>query len=288
VSLWIKRDTELPRHRKTYLLADLLSQGSASLLPGRDLVAWRAIAMCLLEDVWAYAAEHCPDGSMDAVHPEALKDAVRVWLEGTEWLRTDVRELLIRSGHLDRTEAGLRLHGWLEWTGTDSMRLANDRQRKRLARADASNRPGRTRPSNKEGRGRGQTALAKPSQEEKNQAKRTAAADYATRCVIAVNTMLEQKLAGVYRPLVADVERETAATWEAKGIRIELVEQVLAEVTLRFHSRPHNRQPATLRYFDGAILEAHAADQATASGQAFRDPIGAALAKIGREEAPAA
>ncbi len=100
--------------------------------------------------------------------------------------------------------------------------------------------------------------------------------------------MLEQKLAGVYRPLVADVERETAATWEAKGIRIELVEQVLAEVTLRFHSRPHNRQPATLRYFDGAILEAHAADQATASGQAFRDPIGAALAKIGREEAPAA
>jgi len=85
--------------------------------------------------------------------------------------------------------------------------------------------------------------------------------DYAMRCTIAANQALGDLLAGAYRPLVADVERPAAVAWEVAGIPIELAARVIGERVAAFRSTAHNRQPHTLRYFDGAIREAHARAQ---------------------------
>lgn len=80
--------------------------------------------------------------------------------------------------------------------------------------------------------------------------------DYATRAVIAANYAIERLVGGAFKPLVAQVEQETTVAWERDGIPIELVERVLADVTQRYRSRPRNRQPASLRYYDQPLREA--------------------------------
>jgi len=270
VSLWIKRDVLLPKNRKTYRLAELLAQGGCDLFGGRDEVAWQAIAVVALEQFWAHVAEHYPSGDVTTAPEPELRDALRPWLDGTSWARQDVRTLLEKSGHITVTRRGRRLvRDWLEWTGSDMERLAKDRKRKRLARAS---RPSRVR-RRSVGQSKEKSTLAETSRaEQRREEKQLAAAapadapDYATRCVIAVNLALEQKL-GTFKSLVATVEQDTAQGWETLGIPVELAERVLAEVTRRFRSTGLNRQPSTLKYFDAAVREAFEADRAHGSGR---------------------
>lgn len=167
MSLWIKRDVLLPRNRKTYQLAELLAQGGGTLIEPRDEIAWRAIAIVILEQLWAHVAEHYPAGDITDAPRAELADALTPWLNGSEWARRDVRELLTKSGHLELTRRGRTVvRDWLEWTGSDAVRLAKDRKRKRMARAT---RP-RTAPRTAPGRGAGQTALAEKSRAEQRTA----------------------------------------------------------------------------------------------------------------------
>lgn len=95
--------------------------------------------------------------------------------------------------------------------------------------------------------------------------------DYATRCCLAVNRVLEQQLAGAYTTLVANVERPTARAWEAAGIPIDLAEATLTELSGRFPNG-RGRQPQSLGYFTAALHEAHAKARGHAAGAAFVSP----------------
>lgn len=165
MSFWIKLDTRLPRHRKTYALAKLLAQGDGELLPnGRTATDWRGRALGLLTAFWGYVAEHHPSGDVTDADREAIRDAVHEWLEPSAWTCEDVRTLLAKSGHLERTRRNrIVVHGWLEWTGSDLMRLAKDRQRKQLARSSRSKPRRADVPGAVRGRGADETrSLAKP------------------------------------------------------------------------------------------------------------------------------
>lgn len=278
MSLWIQIDTQRSSNRKTYGLAELLSQGARDLFGGRDDVAWLAIAIAVLDDFWSWVAEHHPDGEVTDAHPTSLRKPLLQWLHGTEWATRDVRDLLVKSGHIDRRPDGrFFVHDWLEWTGGSVLKLAKDRKRKRLARAKG----GRTRLRTRERKPSGQSdpgpALAGqssavpsspvPSVEQQQQSAASPSSvptlPYATRCVIAVNQELERLLAGAYRTLVAAVEAPVAEAWARDGIPIELAETTCRERAAAFRSTPHNRQPHTLRYFDAAVREAAAKIQAS-------------------------
>jgi hypothetical protein len=107
------------------------------------------------------------------------------------------------------------------------------------------------------------------------QSSTTAAAagelDYVTRCVIAVNSVLEQRQAGAYRSLTTGEHGDVAGGWEAAGIPIELAVQVLGERAWEFRASPLNRQPHTLRYFDAAVREAWAKQQAAGGTGGLKD-----------------
>jgi hypothetical protein len=165
VSLWIKRDVLLPRNRKTHRLAELLAQGGTDLFGSRDALAWRAIAVVVLEQVWAYALEAYPGGDVTDGPAAEWQDAVAPWLTGTTWALRDVRELLTQSGHIVVTRRGRQvLRDWREWTGGEAVRLHKDRKRKRLERAA---RPPRVRGQSK-GKGDTSPALAELSGDQQN------------------------------------------------------------------------------------------------------------------------
>lgn len=110
--------------------------------------------------------------------------------------------------------------------------------------------------------------------------------DYATRCCLAVNHVLDQQLASTFVSLVPNVERPTAAAWEAAGIPIELAETTLAELAGRFPNA-RGRQPKSLGYFTAALHEAHAKGQGQRSG-GFLSPGDHARAEADRMEREAA
>jgi hypothetical protein len=293
VSLWIQIDTQRSSNRKTYVLAELLSQAAGDLFGGRDDVAWRAIAIALLDDFWSYVAEHFPNGEITQAHPGPLRKALLEWLSGTEWVHGDVRGLLVKSGHIDRRPDGrLFVHDWMEWTGGSVLKLANDRKRKRLARSKqvgARPRTVRARPPGPSTPGpvlavQGSAVQSYPIQE--TEQLQPAAADYAARCVIAVNGVLSEKLAGAYQSLVADVQRDIAQAWEQLGIPIALAEATLVDVTGRFVPKLRNRQPHSLAYFDAAVREAWAKSQAQDAGPLVLTPaerMHAAAERLERE-----
>lgn len=185
MSLWIKRDVLLPRNRKTYRLAELLAQGEVNLFGGRDELAWRAIAMAILEQLWAHVLEHYPSGDVTDAPAAELRDALGPWLKGTTWDVQDVRELLKKSGHVVVTRRGRTVvRDWLEWTGAEAVRMHKDRKRKRLERAHRNGTGRRTG----NGRGAGQTALAEKSRAEREpptKSKTKSAADAAVQEVPA-------------------------------------------------------------------------------------------------------
>jgi hypothetical protein len=78
---------------------------------------------------------------------------------------------------------------------------------------------------------------------------------YAVRLVVAANQALEGKLVS-YKTLVADVEQETTEQWRQAGIPVELAERVIRDGITRFRSRGRNRQPNSLKYFDGPVRDA--------------------------------
>lgn len=90
---------------------------------------------------------------------------------------------------------------------------------------------------------------------------RSAVHDYATICVVTVNRILSDRLAGSYAPLVATVERETADRWQAAGVPLEVALRVLRDRTNRYnYSR--GRQVRSLSYFDAAVAEENARELA--------------------------
>lgn len=295
MSLWIQIDTQRSSNRKTYVLAELLSQGAGDLFPGRDDVAWLAIAIALLDEFWSWAAEHHPDGDVTQAHPASIRKPLLQWLHGTEWARKDVRELLVKSRHIDkRADGRLLIHDWLEWTGGSVLKLAKDRKRKRLARSKGSRTRARTEIRKGPGQSTTGPALAvqcSAVQSSAVQCSPTAAAagglDYATRCVVAVNQVLSERMAGAYRALTAAEHGDVASAWEAAGIPVDLAERVLAERASDYHATPLNRQPHTLRYFDPAVREAHSKALARGAG-GFVSPGDRARARadeLEREEA---
>lgn len=132
--LWLKIDAQLARHRKTYRLADLLAERAPSGLftdKNAPETEWRARAVALLLDFWAYVAEHHPDGDITTAHPWAIRDVMAFWIGSSEWGRTDdLRTLLLASGHVDKTSDGrLVVHDWADWAGSGIAQLAGDRRR---------------------------------------------------------------------------------------------------------------------------------------------------------------
>lgn len=266
MSLWIQVDENRASNRKTDVLAELLARGAADLFGSRDETAWRAIAIALLDGLWGYAANHHPDGELTDAHPATLRRTLTEWLTGTEWARKDPRDLFINSGHVDRRRDGrIFIHDWMEWTGGSVMKLAKDRKRKRLARNKGVRRRPRKAARTVHGQSKPGPALAvqcsavqsSPIQDSKQQQPPPPKLDYVTRCCVAVNVVLERKLAGAFAPLVPNVERPTATAWEAAGIPIELAEATLIELAGRFPN-VRGRQPQSLGYFTAALHEAFA------------------------------
>jgi hypothetical protein len=89
-------------------------------------------------------------------------------------------------------------------------------------------------------------------------AEETPAADltYTQQCTIAANTALGERLAGAYKPLVASCEAEAAGAWERDGVPIAVAQEAIREAVKRYRITGSNRQPNSLRYFDGAVREA--------------------------------
>jgi hypothetical protein len=83
-----------------------------------------------------------------------------------------------------------------------------------------------------------------------------AALTYTQECTIAANTALSDRLAGAYRALVASSEAETAEAWERDGVPIPVAQAAIVDAVHRYRIAGRNRQPNSLRYFDGAVREA--------------------------------
>lgn len=101
-------------------------------------------------------------------------------------------------------------------------------------------------------------------------AREVPAADltYVQQCTIAANTALSDRLAGAYKPLVASVEAETAETWERDGVPIPVAQAAITDAVRRYRVTSRNRQPNSLRYFDGAVREAWEKQRAAAGATA--------------------
>ncbi len=302
MSLWIQVDAERARNRKTYLLAELLAAGCADLFGGRDEVAWRAIAIALLDAFWGYVAEHFPDGDVTKAHVGSLREELLVWLHGTDWAHKDVRELLLKSGHLDRKPNGrIVVHDWFEWTGGSVLKLAKDRKRKRLKRSEEARRSPRTRAGT--GRRRSATSpvltmqdypvLDHPIQDVKPApaaAPRPVEAEapqqrlkYVLACTMACNEGLHAN------PAIGDRCNELFASsqtapldWYADGIDVAVAAAAIRATAVVYKPKPRNPQPRDLRYFDGAVRDAwerarqkasvpSTTTQPNYSGSAFRE-----------------
>jgi len=110
--------------------------------------------------------------------------------------------------------------------------------------------------------------------------------DYALRCCAAVNGVLDRQLAGGYARLYPNVERPTAAAWQAAGIPIEFAEATLAELAGRFPNG-RSKQPNSLGYFTAALHEAWTSGPA-ATGMPALSPGDRARARAAELEREAA
>jgi uncharacterized protein YdaU (DUF1376 family) len=84
----------------------------------------------------------------------------------------------------------------------------------------------------------------------------TAAPSYPLACVVAANTALDALLAGGHKPLRADLEAPTAEAWQRDGVPLPVTLATIRDAVAHYRVRPGNRQPHSLRYFDGAVREA--------------------------------
>lgn len=222
-----------------------------------------------LVKLWGYCLEFQDDGNVDGRPADVLDILAAPCVATSIGTLPTVRQALQRAGFVDDDGT---LHDWWDYAGALIERRRKDRRRKQLARKPVPEERRRTSEGHPpERRGTSAPRVEKSRVEQSKQLQQQPLPlDYATRCCLAVNRVLEQQLAGAFSPLVANVERPTARAWESAGIPIELAEQVLAELSGRFPS-DRGRQPKTLGYFTAALHEAHAKQQA-AGGPAATEP----------------
>lgn len=220
--------------------------------------------------LWGYFFEYQPDGNVDGCPVDVLDELAAPCLGRALGTVPTVREALLGAGFMD---ANGRLHDWDDYSGGILAHRANDRKRKKLerraVRGTSATSPS-TQPMDHGGTSVPRVEQSRVEESRVEQQQQTPAAAYATRCVIAVNRVLEDRLAGAWKALVATVEVGTAAEWMSAGIPIEFAEQVLSELAGRFPT-PHGRQPHTLRYFDTALREAWSHKQAQLAGPPLTD-----------------
>lgn len=218
-----------------------------------------------LVKLWGYCVEFQEDGNVDGRPADVLDNLAAPCTATSIGTMPTVREALERVGFIDPSG---ELHDWWEYAGALIERRRKDRRRKQLARKRGAEERRQTSSGQPADRRRMSAPRVEQSRVEKS--KPTAAAaggglDYATRCVIAVNRVLEQRLAGAFSVLTPDAERTTAEAWDAAGIPIALVETTLTEVAARFPNA-RGRQPRALSYFTSAVQEAFARAQGRAAG----------------------
>jgi len=214
-----------------------------------------------LVKLWGYCLEFQEDGIVDGRPLDVLDELAAPCLATSIGTMPTVREALLRAGFID---VDGKLHDWEDYAGALVERRRKDRRRKRLTR-------GRL-PPDVRGTSTGQVAdtprtsapRVEKSRVEKSRQEAAAAVDYPTRCVIAVNQVLSDRLAGAYRSLTPAEHGDVATGWDAAGIPVEFAVRVLTERAWEFRATPLNRQPHTLRYFDAAMREAWAKEQADA------------------------
>ena len=97
---------------------------------------------------------------------------------------------------------------------------------------------------------------AAPKSEQRPRLSVKPALSYAQACTIAANNALDRLLAGGYKPLMADVEAETADTWQALGVPLPVATSAISEAVRRYRAKGRDKQPRSLRYFDAAVREA--------------------------------
>lgn len=90
--------------------------------------------------------------------------------------------------------------------------------------------------------------------------------DYALACVRAINAVLDERLAGGNRPLVASIEAPIADHWCELGVPLEFARETCIGVAKRFPITRQSRQPGHLSYFDKAVLEAFERTRTPAPG----------------------
>lgn len=99
-------------------------------------------------------------------------------------------------------------------------------------------------------------AKAEAKAEAPPQQRLTESAVYIVRCVVALNAGLRGN------PHIKAPKEIPASTqaglvdWETDGIPIEIAERVVEDRTLAYRPAGHNKQPQTLKYFDGPVREA--------------------------------
>lgn len=84
---------------------------------------------------------------------------------------------------------------------------------------------------------------------------------------------------GTNRREVCASEQAGKVSWEADGIPADLAEGVIRDVASRYQPTARNRQPTSLRYFDGAVRE-------TWEREEIRTLAGTAAPRVSRRAGP--
>lgn len=222
-----------------------------------------------LIELWGYFLEYQPDGNVAGCPVDVLDEFATPCMGRALGTVDTVRQALTEVGFVDPDG---RLHDWDDYSGGILAHRAKDRRRKKIERRAVRGTSTPSPASDAVDTGGTSTPRVEQSRVESRveQQQLQPAAAYATRCVIAVNRVLEDRLAGAWKALVATVEQGTAAEWMAAGIPIQFAERILSEMAGRFPT-PHGRQPHTLRYFDTGLREAWGHQVAQAAGPPLTD-----------------
>lgn len=268
---WLPIEICLVRHRKTRALAR----------------AWQChpyTVVGFLVELWGYCLEHQPDGDTTQIPDEDLTELARPCLASAIGVVPDVRQALRRAGFLEKSG---KCHDWAEYAGRIIRRRAEARKRMRHKRKRTAVRspngsengsPNASRTFGSRARtlqhstaqhSRKEQAAAREVPSSRSEPIDNAAAasgepvgvlspdrlSYAQRCTIAANRGLHAALGDAVNELVAGVQA-APLDWEGDGIPIEVAEHAIEQRARAYRPAGRNRQPRSLRYFDGAVRDA--------------------------------
>jgi hypothetical protein len=94
---------------------------------------------------------------------------------------------------------------------------------------------------------------------------------YATECTVSANCALDVLLGGGYKPLIATVEAEVADEWQRDGVPLPVAVAAIAEAVKRYRPKGRDKQPRSLRYFDGAVRDAWERSKASSKPKPITD-----------------